>query len=106
MAERFAPGTPVTWTSQSGGSTRTKSGTVVAFIPSGGAVPYTERWPFKRPWKDHPLAGDATVCKTGSSYSVNDRYLVRVQQGPRSVALYAPIAAWVKEADNGRVTGT
>ena len=91
---RIDPGTVVTWTSQSGGRTTTKTGTVVAFVPRGHSVPRGPR----RDWMRHILAGDATVSRTGSRYSQNDRYLVRVE-GPRSVILYAPTASQLEASE-------
>lgn len=91
---RIEPGTRVTWTSTSGGSSKTKTGTVVAFVEAKRTVPWNKS---REPWQTHPLAGDATGCKTGADISIHDRYLVRVEVPPRSIHLYAPRASVVEE---------
>ena len=84
---RIPPGTTVSWTSQSWGVEKTKTGQVLAFVPAGH---------HPRRYFDVDVRGiPASRLKFDFRPSRNDRYIVAVPRGGQSkiVDYYAPMAS-------------
>lgn len=84
MTEILAPGTRVEWDSQAGGYWKRKRGIVIAHIPAGDDA------------IEILVDADESGRVMGQRVSVVDRYLVRVQAGPRAVRYYTPLATVVR----------
>ena len=79
----YRPGDTITWRSQSRGTWKEKVGTVLALLP-----PHADAY-------NALLAMGVTDRLVGQRVSRYPRYLVRVQTGPRSFRVYAPLVRTV-----------
>lgn len=84
MPDILAPGTRVEWDSQAGGYWKRKVGVVIAYVPAGEDAVKVLR------------DADESGRVMGQRVSAVNRYLVRVQAGPRAVRYYTPIANIVR----------
>ena len=84
ITEILAPGTRVEWNSQAGGYWKRKVGVVIAYVPAGeDAVEVLMD------------AGESGRLM-GQRWSADNRYIVRVQTGPRTIRYYTPRAGVVR----------
>jgi len=80
----LAPGALVEWDSQAGGYWKRKRGVVVAYVPGGeDAV-------------EALMDAGESGRLMGKRWSIDDRYIVRVQTGPRAIRYYTPWAGVVR----------
>ena len=79
----YRPGETITWRSQSKGTWKKKVGTVLALLP-----PHADA-------HKALLEMGVTERLMGQRVSRYPRYLVRVQTGPRSFRVYAPLVRMV-----------
>lgn len=92
MIQPIQPGTAVAWTSQSQGTTKTKQGTVLGFVPANTDIKMVMRSAGLPPWQDIPVSRR----KFNPNWpSHNARYLVAVPRGNR-IDYYAPVASVVR----------
>ena len=84
MTDILVPGTVVEWDSHGGGYWKRKRGVVVAYVPWG-----------KDAFVALVNAGESGRLM-GQRRSVGDRYIVRVQTGPRAIRYYTPRAGVVR----------
>ena len=95
---KFKIGSGVTWTSQAGGSTKTKVGTVVAVIPGGPKSAHSAISAINRLAK----GGIHRSAFGGGWDRPHESYVVEVPQGTSGRAkpvLYWPVASALKPAD-------
>lgn len=91
----FNVGDSVTWTSQAGGNTKTKTGKVVAVIPGG---PSSGEQAGKE-IRSRVRAGTHRSAFGGGWARAEDSYVIEVPQGPKAKpVLYWPVAKVLKPA--------
>ena len=86
--QKFEVGQTVSWTSQGGGTSTVKTGTIFKVVPAG-KTPADSRMPVAVSFPDHQLMFDgarSTVRSDGDSYLVE----VRPEKGNAKSRLYWP----------------
>lgn len=98
----FLLGDSVTWTSQSNGTTRTKTGTIVAVVPPN--VTLTKVFAQRADLNQHNYNLDNipslyyTYCRPRESYIIAVTMLTRTGKRKARPQLYWPRVAWLQKA--------
>lgn len=101
---RIKTGTKVTWTSQAGGYSKTKTGVILGFCPKDpwGVTSGPHRsFPTPKDWASRHGITDLNSRRVRTDFfranTVYDRYAIKVMNGPRSKPrIYAPNAGTIE----------